>query len=60
MTMDFEETGCNLCVTAPFSKTNEEERCGSIRIINRRILKGQLHKIYEDFCAYPKKYFPHQ
>jgi hypothetical protein len=26
------------------------------RLISQRLLKGQFHKLYEDLCAYPKKY----
>ena len=29
-------------------------------LIRQRLVKGHLHKIYEDLHAYPKKYFTFQ
>jgi hypothetical protein len=44
-----------LCVTVSFSKKSEEVSFGFILKNSQRLLKGQLHEIYEDLRGFSKK-----
>jgi len=54
--MDFVES-ITVCTLLLRTRAKRRKRFWLHPLVSRRLLKGQFHKLYEDLCIHPKKFF---
>jgi len=57
MTTNFEKKAVIFALLFRFRKKKRKRKLWGHPLISQRLLKGQLHKRYEDLCAYLKNIF---